>query len=148
MQNFASCSQLLRRPSALLTRCAVPWPEVVAGGSITFGEGSGSCGATQCVRGRHDTEMREDEGCDVDDAPGRALDVDEQERHLRVAGDERAVRATSDMVAAAEIGELVALRRRDEDLAGVRVRKSCPGALERVRMVENRGIARQREQAS
>ena len=82
MQNFASCSQLLRRPSALPTRCAVPWVEVVAGGSITSGEVSGSCGATQRVRGRHDAEMSEDERCDVDDAPGRALDVDQQQRHL------------------------------------------------------------------
>src|SRR6476659_5717313 len=107
MQNFASCSQLLRRPSALPTRCAVPGVEVVAGGSITFGEGSGSCGATKRIRGRGDTEMGEDEGCAVADAPARALDIDEQQGPLGIACDERAVGAAAEVGPSAEVGELV-----------------------------------------
>ena len=56
----------------------------------------------------------------------RGVDADRQQRHERVAGDERAVAAAARVVAAAEVGELPALRRRDEQLAGVRVRERRP----------------------
>ena len=41
MQNLASCSQLLRAPSALPTRWAAPWPELVGDGSITLARVAG-----------------------------------------------------------------------------------------------------------
>ena len=71
----------------------------------------------------------------------RALDADGEERHLGVADDERAVRAAADVMAAAEVGELVSLRGRDEDVAGIRVRERSPGAGERIGVIEDRGIA-------
>ena len=58
----------------------------------------------------------------------RRLDADGEQRHDRVALDERAVAAAAGVVAPAEIGELPARRRRDEQLAGVRVREREPAA--------------------
>ena len=78
----------------------------------------------------------------------RAFDVDEEQRNLGIARDQGAMRAAADVIPAAEVGELVALGRRDEDLAGVRVRECRPGAGERVGMVEDRGVAGEREQAT
>ena len=100
-----------------------------------------SCGAAERIRGSSDTEMREDERCQVDDARGRALDTDEEQRHLRVARHERAVGAAADVVSPTQIGELVSLGSGDEDLAGVRVPERRPGAGERIGMVEDRRVA-------
>ena len=146
---------MLRRPSALPTRCAGPWPVVVAGGSITgarvAARGGGRSGSAAERVGRGpDAEMGEDERRDVDDARASAspVDADREERHLGVAGNERAVRAAADVVPAAEVGELVALGGRDEHLARVRVRERRPGAAQRIRVVEDRRVAAQREAAA
>ena len=56
------------------------------------------------------------------------LEADGHDRHERVAGDERAVAPAARVVAAAEVGELPALGRRHEQLAGVRVRERRPDA--------------------
>src|SRR5690349_24405736 len=49
--------------------------------------------------------------------------------------------AAAEVAPAGQVGQLDAERRRDEQLAGVRVRERGPGALERVRLVEQRGVA-------
>ena len=72
---------------------------------------------------RLDAEVREHRRRDLGDARGLGVDADVSSGHERVAGDERAVAAAARVVAAAEVGELPALRRRDEQLAGVRVRE-------------------------
>ena len=70
------------------------------------------------------------------------VDADGQHRHLRVAGEQRAVAAAAAVVAAGEVGELPAGRGGDEHVAGVRVREGGPGALERVgAVVEERRVA-------
>ena len=59
---------------------------------------------------------------------------------------ERAVAAAAGVVAAAEVGELDALRRRDEQLAGVRVRERGPArARAPFGMVEDRRVAARAE---
>ena len=61
-----------------------------------------------------------------------AVDPDGHDRHERVACDERAVAPAARVMAAAEVGELPALRGRDEQLAGVRIRerRACaPGGI-------------------
>ena len=58
---------------------------------------------------------------------------------------ERAVGAAAHVVAPAEVGELPARGRRDDQLARVRVRERRPGAFEAVRVVEDRRVARRRE---
>src|SRR6476661_2528038 len=107
-------------------RPVAPSPGVVAGGSITSGEGSLGGAAKGVGRGCN-AEVREDERRDVDDAAGGAVDADREQRHLAVAGNERAVRAAADVIAAAEISELEALCRGDQHLTGVRVRERSPG---------------------
>ena len=67
---------------------------------------------------------------------GGRLDPDREERDERVAGDERAVAAAAQVVAAAEVGELPALCHGDEQLAGVRVRERGADALGCVGMLE------------
>src|SRR4051794_25965874 len=74
------------------------------------------------TRTRH-SEMVEDGGHDLRDSPRRRVDADREKRNEGVGGDERAVAPAAQMVAAAEVDELPALRRRDEQLAGVRVRE-------------------------
>src|SRR3954453_6995407 len=88
-------------------------------------------------RTRHrDTEVREHGRSDVRDPVQLGLEPDGHDRHERVARDERAVAAAARVVAAAQIGELPALRGGDEKLAGVRVRESGTRAMGSVRMLE------------
>ena len=72
---------------------------------------------------------------------GLALDPDGEDRHLGVAGVERPVAASAEVAVPGEVGELDARRRRDQQLAGVRVRERRPRALERVRLVEQAEVA-------
>ena len=81
--------------------------------------------------------MLEDGGRHLGDAGRRGrVDADGEERDERVAGDERAVAAAAEVVAASEVGELPPLRGRDEQLAGVRVRERGAHALGRIGMLE------------
>src|SRR4249919_2614444 len=91
---------------------------------------------------RADTEVSVREGREIDDPlRDRPLEADRQDRHLGVAGLERAVAAAPEMAVSGEVGELEAHRRRDDHLAGVRIRKRAPGPLERVGLVEDREVA-------
>jgi len=54
---------------------------------------------------------------------------------IGIAGAERAVAPTARVVAAAEIGELVPLGRRDEHVAGVRVGEGGPDARDRLLLI-------------
>src|SRR6187549_4090231 len=58
------------------------------------------------IRGWVDAEVREDERGDAGNAVGRRVDADRQHRYERVAGDEGAVTAAAEVVAAAEVDEL------------------------------------------
>src|SRR6266516_43435 len=73
-------------------------------------------------------EVREHGRGNVRDPTDLGLEADGHDRHERVAGDERAVAPAARVVAAAEVGELPALGRRHEQLAGVRVRERRPDA--------------------
>src|SRR5688572_5696843 len=68
-----------------------------------------------------DAEMVEHTRCNVDDPRGRGSQADGEHRHLRVAQLEGAVRATTDVVAAAEVYELDPGGGRDDEVARVRV---------------------------
>src|SRR5438105_5403662 len=92
------------------------------------------------VRGSLDAKVRQHRRHHVGDARGRGIDADRKQRHHGVALDERTVAATACVVAPAEVGELPARRRGYEQLAGVRIRERRPGAMHRVRMVEQRGV--------
>ena len=78
------------------------------------------------------------------DRAGQRIHADRQHRHLRVAREQRAVRAPAGVVPAGEVGELPARRGRDDQLARVRIRERRPRPLEAVRKAENRGVAARR----
>src|SRR4051812_3121869 len=107
-----------------------------------------SCRSTICrrsggirVRGDLDAKVLERERREVDDSPRLGLEPDGQHRDQRVPRLQRAVAAAAEMAAPGQVGQLDAERRRDEQLAGVRVRERGPRALERVRLVEQRTVA-------
>src|SRR4051812_28776665 len=83
------------------------------------------------IRRQLDTEVREHRGRDIGDALDCRVHTDRQERHDGVALDERAVAPAARVMAAADVDELPALGRGDEELAGVRVCERLPGAVER-----------------
>src|SRR5262249_50557216 len=85
--------------------------------------------------------MGDQRGRDVGDALGSGVDADSHDRDDRVALDERAVAAAACVVSAAEIDELPPFGGRDEDLARFRIRERLPGAVQRVRVVEDRFVA-------
>src|SRR5436309_913248 len=89
-----------------------------------------------------DAEMPQRERSQVRDPPrDRPLDADRQDRNLGVRRIKRTVAAAAQMAAAGKIEELDPRRRRDEHVAGVRIRERTPGPLEGVRLVEQREIA-------
>src|SRR5205823_1518224 len=89
-------------------------------------------------------EVLEHERCEIDDAARLALDADREQRHLGIAGAERAVAAAAEVMAPTEIDELEAGSRRDEEIAGIRVRERRERALKTVGVVEDRRVARGR----
>src|SRR5438094_2642625 len=99
-----------------------------------------------CMRGtpigQLDAEVLDRERRDVDDPPRKAVpEPDGQHGNLRVAELERAVAAAAKVAAPREIGELDTDRRRDDQLARIRVRERAPGSLERVGLVEQGLVA-------
>src|SRR3954454_14459677 len=91
--------------------------------------------------GRVDTEVLERHRRQVVDAPWGRVEADGEQRHLRVARGEGAVTAAAEVAAAGEIGELDSVGSRDDQFAGVRVSKSGPRALQRIRLRQKRQIA-------
>src|SRR5581483_10856083 len=104
------------------------WRSTIARRSATIG---GDAHAEEIADGRRD----------IRDAANVGIHSDREQRHGRVAGDERAVAAAARMVAAAEIGELPAFRGRDEQLARVRVRERGPRTGECIGLIEDRPVA-------
>src|SRR5213592_2513876 len=82
-------------------------------------------------------ELSKHEGRDVDDPRGHTPEPDGEHRNLGVAELERAVAASADVMAPAEVGELDPGGGRDDEVACVRVGQRAPGALERIRLRED-----------
>src|SRR5438105_3289170 len=105
---------------------------------------SRSCASTiSRLRGARSSgiEVLECQRREIDDsARDGAVDPDGQDRDFGVAGLERAVAASAEMTSAGEVGELEAERGRDDQVAGVRIRKRSPDAFEGVGLVEERDI--------
>src|SRR5262245_44121745 len=59
----------------------------------------------------------------------RRVEARRDERHRRVAGDERAVAPAAEVMPAAPVDQLPALGRRDEHVSGGRSGERAPGAL-------------------
>src|SRR5260370_15508514 len=78
---------------------------------------------------------------DLGGARRPGVDPDGNRGDERMAGEGRAVTAAAGVMPAAEIRELPAVRSGDEQLAGVRIRERRPGAVKRVGMVEDGGVA-------
>src|SRR4051812_34283082 len=89
-------------------------------------------------------EVLEHSGCDVGDALDRSFDADGEQWDDRIARDERAVASAARVVAAADVDELPARRRGDEQLARVRIREGAPAAIQRIRVIEDRPVAARR----
>src|SRR5215470_16818951 len=102
---------------------------------------SGGIGEPARVGRRLDPEVGERERREVDDAARLGVDPDREDRDLGVARLERAVAAAAKVAATGEIGELDPERRRDEQLARIRVRERGPGALESIRVVQQGSVA-------
>src|ERR1051325_6008890 len=94
------------------------------------------------MRGAPDAEVAEHQRSDVDDPPRNLVAApDDQDRNLGVAELERAMAAAAEVAPAREVGELHTGRRRDDQLAGVRVGGGTPGSFERIGLVEQRLVA-------
>src|SRR5262245_31811614 len=106
---------------------------------------AGSGGTAEDVLRQGDVEVPQDGGCDVDDVLRDVVETRDDERHLRVRRQQRPVRATALVMTPGEICELPSGGGGDEELAGVRARERRPCAPERVRLLEQRGIARRSE---
>ena len=85
--------------------------------------------------------MREHERGHVGDARRLTLHPDREHGHLGVTSAQGAVASAAGVVAAAEVGELEPGRGRDEQVAGVRIVQRGPGAVERVRVIEDGLVA-------
>src|SRR5262245_40355510 len=84
-----------------------------------------------------DAEMLEHPGRHVDDPGRRRSEPDRDHRNLRVALLEGAVAPAARVMAASEVRELEPRSGGDDEVAGIRVAESGPGALERVRLRED-----------
>src|SRR3954463_12835177 len=93
------------------------------------------------IGGRVDTEGLERHRRQGGGAPWGRGGADWEQRPLRVARGEGAVTAAAEVAAAGEIGELDSVGSRDDQFAGVRVSKSSPRALQRIRLRQERQIA-------
>src|SRR5581483_11847109 len=100
--------------------------------------GSTIASRSDSIERRADAEVCEQCRRDLRDPVDLRLDADGQERDERVASDERAVATAAGVVASAEVGELPALGRRDEDLPCVGVGERRPAAPQRVGVIEDR----------
>src|SRR6202165_2762018 len=111
--------------------------------SSTMRRRSASSSSSGCtgVQRRRDAEVSEHERSDVDDPRRRSLQAYGEHRDLGVAELKRAVTSAACVMVTPEVGELDTRRGRDDQLAGVRICKGSPRALERKRLRQEPRVA-------